>query len=166
MLTLNIGKGIEMQVEPSRFSADVMAHILKNGLKNLLGDAHAGCTQKAYGDDYVEKSREAAQRKLQALYDGITRMQSVGNGIAKPADPVAMVILRLARKAVQRDRAKDIAAAPKDQRLALLNKLAQDYSTKHDEALRPRATKIVQLENGDEPMPKTPIKQVPNKKHK
>jgi hypothetical protein len=155
-IQLNIGKGIELAVDPSRFNNEVREHIMKIGLKNLLGDSHAGVTQKAHPTDFVEKSREAAERKLQGLYDGVVRTQSAGNGIAKVTDPVALVILRLARKAVQRDKAKDLAAASKTDRLALLNKLAQDYATKHDADLRPRAVKIVQLEN-DEPEVAKPV---------
>jgi hypothetical protein len=79
------------------------------------------------------------------------RAQSLG-GLKAPTDPVGMVILRLARKAVQRDRAKEIASAPKAEKLALLNKLAAAYAAEHDETLRARAMKIAALEEGN-PVP-------------
>jgi hypothetical protein len=66
-----------------------------------------------------------------------------------------MVILRLARKAVRRDRANEIAAAPKAEKLAVLNKLAAAYAAEHDATLRPRAEEIVALEEGD-PLPTKP----------
>jgi hypothetical protein len=136
--------------------------LLRNGLRNLLMDAHASATAKAFPDTYVSKSRELAEKKLASMYEGIVRTQAVG-GIAKPTDPVAMVILRLARKAVQKDKAKDIAAAPKDQRLAVLNRLATEYAQAHDGKLRQRAMQIVALES-DEPMPVlAPTKQAPVK---
>jgi len=147
-----IGKGIELDVDPARLNAEVTAHVMKIGLRNILMDSHAGATAKADPEGYVAKSRELAEKKLASMYEGIVRTQSAGGGIAKPTDPVAQVILRLARKAVQKDKAKTIAEAPKDQRLAVLNKLATEYATAHDAALRPRAVQIVELENG-EPTP-------------
>ena len=53
--------------------------------------------------------------------------------------------------AIQKEKASDITAAPKDQRLALVNRLATEYAQAHDAALRPRAEKIVALEA--EPLP-------------
>src|SRR5215471_4578807 len=144
-----IGKGIELDVDPTRFNRDVMEHVVKIGLRNILTDSHANTTQKADPQDYVAKSRELAERKLQSLYNGIVRTQAVG-GPKAPTDPVAMVILRLARKAVQKDTAKELAAASKGDRLALLNKFATEYAEAHDAKLRPRAIQIVRLEN-DEP---------------
>jgi hypothetical protein len=148
-----IGKGIELDVDVTQFNSEVHDHILRTGLRNLLMDAHASATAKADPEAYVKKSRELAEKKLASMYAGIVRVAPVGVGIAKPADPVAMVVLRLARKAVQEDRAKELAAAPKAERLALLNKLATEYAAQHDGKLRPRAVKIVELESGDEPMP-------------
>ena len=75
------------------------------------------------------------------------------SGAAKPTDPVGAVIMRLARMAIQKERASDIAAAPKEQRLALINRFAAEYAQSHDAALRPRAEKIVALENEAEPLP-------------
>ena len=157
-----IGKGIELDVDPARFNRDVMDHVVKIGLRNILMDSHATATAKADPQGYVAKSRELAERKLQSLYNGIVRTQAVG-GPKAPTDPVAMVILRLARKAVQKDQAKEIAALPKSIRLAALNKRATEYATAHDETLRPRAVKIVELEN-DEPLAKPVAKPTTKKK--
>jgi hypothetical protein len=144
-----IGKGIELDVDPARFNRDVMDHVVKIGLRNILTDSHANATAKSDPEGYVAKSRELAEKKLASMYEGIVRTQSAG-GPKAPTDPVSMVILRLARKQVQKDNAKDLAAAPKDQRLALLNRLLTKYAETHEAALRPRAIKIVALEN-DEP---------------
>jgi hypothetical protein len=166
MLQVNIGKGLTMDVDLSKLNAEVTAHVMKIGLRNILMDSHANATQKADPTGYVAKSRELAEKKLAAMYSGIVRTQSTG-GIAKPTDPVAQVILRLARKAVQKDKAKEIAAAPKDQRLAVLNKLATEYATQHDGKLRPRAMQIVALESDDEPVPVlVPTKQAKPAKRK
>src|SRR5262249_22312701 len=143
-----IGKGIELDVDVTRFNSEVHDHVLRTGLRNLLMDAHASVTAKADPDNYIKHSREMAEKKLASMYAGIVRVQAAG-GPKMPADPVAMVILRLARKAVQRERAKDLAGAPKAERLALLNRLANEYAEAHDAKLRPRAIKIVELESDE-----------------
>ena len=121
-----VGKGIELEVDVSRLNDEVRDHVMRTGLRNLLMDAHASATAKADPENYIKRSRELAERKLASLYTGIVRAQSFG-GPKAPTDPVAMVILRLARKAVQRDRAKEIASVPKAGKLALVNKLAAAY---------------------------------------
>jgi hypothetical protein len=103
-----------------------------------------------------------AEKKLASMYAGIVRVANVG-GPKAPTDPVSQVILRLARKAVQKDHATELAAAPKAQRLAVLNKLANEYAVAHDAALRPRATKIVELESEPEPALKAHAKPVKRK---
>jgi hypothetical protein len=143
-----IGKGIELDVNVTRFNSDVHDYIVRTGLRNLLMDAHASVTAKADPDNYITRSREMAEKKLASMYAGIVRVQAVG-GPKMPADPVAMVILRLARKAVQRERAKDLGAASKAERLTLLNRLANEYAEAHDAKLRPRAIKIVELESDE-----------------
>jgi len=124
---------------------------------------HYSATAKADPEGYVKKSRELVEKKLASLYAGILRMQSVG-GVAKPTDPVSAVVMRLARRAIQKEKASDIAAASKDQRLALINRLAAEYAQSHDVALRPRAEKIVALENAE--VVPVPVKPVPVKKGK
>src|SRR5262249_38326158 len=59
-----IGKGIELEVDPSRFNGEVHNHVMKIGLRNLLMDAHAVATAKSDPIGYVAKSRELAERKL------------------------------------------------------------------------------------------------------
>jgi hypothetical protein len=161
-MLVGIGKGIELDVDPSRFNREVNDHILRIGLRNLLMDAHASATAKSDPDNYIKRSRELAGKKLASMYAGIVRVANVG-GPKAPADPVSQVIFRLARKAVQKDHATELAAAPKDQRLALLNKLANEYAVAHDTALRPRATKIVELESEPEPALKAQAKPVKRK---
>jgi hypothetical protein len=138
-----IGKGIELDVDVTRFNSEVQVHILRTGLRNLLMDAHASATAKADPDNYVKRSREMAEKKLASLYAGVVRAQSFG-GPKAPTDPIAMVILRLARKAVTSR--PEIAAASKANRLATINRLAGEYATEHDAQLRPRVQKIVALE--------------------
>jgi hypothetical protein len=161
-MLLAIGKGIELDVDPTRFNSEVHDHILRKGLRNLLMDAHASATAKADPENYIQRSRELAEKKLASMYAGVVRVANVG-GPKAPTDPVSQVILRLARKAVQKHHATELGAAPKDQRLALLNKLANEYAVAHDAALRSRATKIVELESEPEPALKAHAKPVKRK---
>ena len=98
-MLVSIGKGIELDVDVTRFNSEVRDHIVRTGLRNLLMDAHASATAKAYPDDYIKRSREMAEKKLASLYAGVVRTQSFGAPKA-PTDPVAPGHLRLARKAI------------------------------------------------------------------
>ena len=159
-----IGKGIELDVDVSRFNTEVHDHLLRTGLRNLLMDAHASATAKADPENYIKRSREMAERKLASLYAGVVRAQSFG-GPKASADPVAMVILRLARKAVISR--SEVAAASNADRLATINRLAAEYAKEHDAQLRPRAEKIVALENDQaEPTPVRKHQAVPTRKNR
>ena len=159
-----IGKGIELDVDVSRFNTEVHDHLLRTGLRNLLMDAHASATAKADPENYIKRSREMAERKLASLYAGVVRAQSFG-GPKAPTDPVAMVILRLARKAVISR--SEVAAASNADRLATINRLAAEYAKEHDVQLRPRAEKIVALENDQaEPVPVRKHQAMPTRKNR
>jgi len=164
MLNVQIGKGLEMEVDTSRLNDEVRDHIIRTGLRNLLMDAHASATAKADPEGYVQKSRELAEKKLASLYAGVVRAQPFG-GPKAPTDPVAMVILRLARKAVISR--PEVAAASNADRLATINRLAAEYAKEYDAQLRPRAEKIVALENDQaEPAPVKKHQAMPTKKKK
>jgi hypothetical protein len=105
-----------------------------------------------------------AEKKLASLYAGVVRAQSFG-GPKASTDPVAMVILRLARKAII-SRPEVVAASNAD-RLATINRLAAEYAKEHDAQLRPRAEKIVALENDQaEPTPVRKHQAVPTRKNR
>ena len=163
-MLMAIGKGIELDVDVSRFNTEVHDHLLRTGLRNLLMDAHASATAKADPDNYIKRSREMAEKKLTSLYAGVVRAQSFG-GPKAPTDPVAMVILRLARKAVISR--PEVAAASKADRLATINRLAGEYAEEHDAQLRPRAEKIAALENDQaEPTPVRKHQAMPTRKNR
>jgi hypothetical protein len=151
-----IGKGIELEVDVTRFNGEVHDHLVRTGLRNLLMDAHASATAKADPDNYIKRSRELAEKKLGSLYAGVVRAQTIGG---PTSDPISQVIMRLARKAIVSR--PEIAAASKADRLATINRLAGEYAKEHDAQLRARAQKIVALENDQaEPAP------MPTKKKK
>ena len=163
-MLMAIGKGIELDVDVSRFNTEVHDHLLRTGLRNLLMDAHASATAKADPENYIKRSREMAEKKLASLYAGVVRAQSFG-GPKASTDPVAMVILRLARKAII-SRPEVVAASNAD-RLATINRLAAEYAKEHDVQLRPRAEKIAALENDQaEPTPVRKHQAVPTRKNR
>ena len=163
-MLMAIGKGIELDVDVSRFNTEVHDHLLRTGLRNLLMDAHASATAKADPENYIKRSREMAEKKLASLYAGVVRAQSFG-GPKASTDPVAMVILRLARKAII-SRPEVVAASNAD-RLATINRLAAEYAKEHDVQLRPRAEKIVALENDQaEPTPVRKHQAMPTRKNR
>ena len=163
-MLMAIGKGIELDVDVSRFNTEVHDHLLRTGLRNLLMDAHASATAKADPENYIKRSREMAEKKLASLYAGVVRAQSFG-GPKASTDPVAMVILRLARKAII-SRPEVVAASNAD-RLATINRLAAEYAKEHDAQLRPRAEKIVALENDQaEPTPVRKHQAMPTRKNR
>ena len=159
-----IGKGIELDVDVTRFNSEVHEHIVRTGIRNLLMDAHASATAKGDPDNYIKRSQEMAETKLASLYAGVVRSQTIG-GPKTASDPISQVIMRLARKAI--GSRPEIAAASKADRLATINRLAAEYAKEHDAQLRPRAQKIVALETLEaEPVPVKKADPVPMKKGK
>src|SRR5262245_63132235 len=122
-----IGKGIELDVDVTRFNGEVHDHIVRTGLRNLLMDAHASATAKGDPDNYINRSRELAEKKLANLYAGTVR--AVAGPKAAP-DPISKVVLRLARKAIVSR--PEAATASKADRLATINRLAAEYAHEHD----------------------------------
>src|SRR5262249_8688507 len=159
-----IGKGIELDVDVTRFNSEVHDHLLRTGLRNLLMDAHASATAKADPANYIKRSREMAEKKLASLYAGVVRAQTIG-GPKTASDPISQVIMRLARKAVISRH--EVAAASNADRLATTNRLAAEYAKEHDVQLRSRAQKIVALENDQaEPTPVRKRQAMPTRKNR
>jgi hypothetical protein len=62
-----IGKGMELDVDLTRFNSELHDRIVRAGLRNLLMDAHACATAKADPDNYINRSREMAEKNGQFL---------------------------------------------------------------------------------------------------
>jgi hypothetical protein len=159
-----IGKSIELEVDVTRLNDEVRDHVMRTGLRNLSMDAHASATAKGDPENYINRSRELAENKLASLYAGVVRAQALG-GPKTASDPISQVIMRLARKAIVSR--PEIAAASNADRLATINRLAGQYAKEHAAQLRPRAQKIVALENDQaEPAPVLRHEPMPTKKKK
>jgi hypothetical protein len=96
-MIVNIGKGIELDC-PDTFTADVTAHIMRIGLRNILMDSHASVTAEKVGDggDVVAESKAVAEKKLAALIAGDLRTSAT-----RISDPVKKEAMRLAIAAVE-----------------------------------------------------------------
>jgi ATP-dependent protease Clp ATPase subunit len=95
-MKVNIGKGIELDVDTSRFNAEVMGHALYIGLRNILMDSHASVTRDVAGDGVYDQSMAVAMKKLEAMYGGEIRTTSTREG-----DPVKAEAVRLATNAIR-----------------------------------------------------------------
>lgn len=100
MTQVNIGKGIEIDVDFSTMPQNALDHILYIGARNILMDSHAGINAKAHptmtDSDIVDQSRATALKKLDALMAGEVRVQSTREG-----DPVRAEALRMATDIVK-----------------------------------------------------------------
>jgi hypothetical protein len=115
--TFDIGKGIKIDVDFDRLitnAPEAFVYLVDKGVRNVLGDTHAGETLDKHNvprdangkcdtncpewHAMINASRDAAMRKLLALYDNDVRTASGPR--ASSVDPVQAEALRLARVAV------------------------------------------------------------------
>lgn len=93
-MLVNVGKGIELNVDTKRLNKEVMDHVVYMGLRNILMDAHASHTKEEI--DYLPQSRAASEAKLASMYAGEVR--AVGT---RSTDPVAVQMRALAGEHVR-----------------------------------------------------------------
>lgn len=89
-MLVNIGKGIEMDVDVTKLPANVQEHVVYIGLRNILMDSHASVTAEKSADVGAE-SLAMAEKKLVAMYAGEVR--SVGT---RTGDVVKSEAIRIA----------------------------------------------------------------------
>lgn len=90
MTQVNIGKGIEMNVDVAKLPTNVLDHVIYIGLRNILMDAHAGVTAEKSANVEAD-SLAVAEKKLAAMYAGEVR--SAGT---RTADPVKAEAVKIA----------------------------------------------------------------------
>lgn len=88
-MLVNVGKGIELDVNANALPANALEHVVKIGLRNILMDVHAG-------ESDPKAAREKAERKLAALMSGEVRVTGTREG-----DPVRAEAMRIATDMVK-----------------------------------------------------------------
>lgn len=91
MTKVNIGKGIELDVDFAAMPQAALDHILYIGARNVLMDSHASVTKESNPNDATETATALAEKKLAALMAGEVRVSS-----AREGDPVRAEALRSA----------------------------------------------------------------------
>ena len=95
-MKVNIGKGIELDVDANALPANVMEHVVYIGLRNILMDSHASITTESDGDNMVANARATAEKKLAAMFAGEVRVAGTREG-----DPVRAEAVRIASERVK-----------------------------------------------------------------
>ena len=91
MTQVNIGKGIELDVDFASMPQAAIDHLLYIGARNVLMDSHASVTKESNPNDLVETATAIAEKKLAALMAGEVRVSGSREG-----DPVRAEALRSA----------------------------------------------------------------------
>lgn len=90
-MQVNIGKGLEIEVNFTTMPQAAIDHILYIGARNVLMDSHASITKETNPNDLQDVARAMAEKKLAALMSGEVRVASTREG-----DPVRAEALRMA----------------------------------------------------------------------
>lgn len=123
-MQVNIGKGIELQIDHTALPQSALDHVIYIGLRNILMDCHASVTEKEYpdSDERNAVAQSMAEKKLAALMAGEVRVSSSREG-----DPVRAEAKRMAMTALKA-------------KLKKAGKKAEDYTK---EALAEAAAKLI-----------------------
>jgi len=112
-MNVNIGKGLAIDVATERLNREVMDHVIYMGLRNILGDAHAGVnsntvpksvnghtlTDVEWAAEIKAQSRAASEKKLAAMYAGELRAMSERSRVdAVEAEARHMALMALQAK--------------------------------------------------------------------
>ena len=98
--TIPLGRGAKygvIEVDDSRFNAEVEEYLWLYGIRQVLNDAMATKTDKDGNELSDAAIREKAENRLAALYEGTLRQR--GESI-EPLDPVEAVAFGEVRKAI------------------------------------------------------------------
>lgn len=116
--SVNVGKGIEQQIDFSSMPQNAIDHLLYIGARNVLMDSHASITSDEYPDESERKDAAGAMvaKKLDALMSGEVRVQSTREGDPVRAEAIRMAtaqitaVIKKAGKKVSDYKAADIRA--------------------------------------------------------
>lgn len=90
-MQVNIGKGLELEIDAAALPQAALDHVIYIGLRNILMDSHASITKETNPDDLSDAAEAMARKKLDALMRGEVRVSSSREG-----DPVRAEAIRMA----------------------------------------------------------------------
>lgn len=125
-MLVKVGKGIELEVDVTRFNSEVMDHIIKIGLRNILMDAHASATEEKYGDEFESVARAMAEKKLEVMYSGVVRVIA-----ERETDPVRSMALDIAERLARAEWRKK----PDGEKFDNPRKRAAEYLDQHPDVM-------------------------------
>jgi hypothetical protein len=124
-MQVNIGKGLEIDIDAAALPEAAMQHVIYIGLRNILMDSHASITKETNPDDLSDAAEAMARKKLDALMRGEVRVASSREG-----DPVRAEAIRMAsdiiKSALRKKGTKISDVEPKAIREAAVKLLATD----------------------------------------
>lgn len=127
-MQVNIGKGLELDINASELPQAALDHVIYIGLRNILMDSHASVTRETNPNDLQDAAMAMAMKKLDALMRGEVRVASSREG-----DPVRAEAIRMAtdiiKAALKRKGTKVSDVEPKAIREAALKYLATEAGT-------------------------------------
>ncbi len=142
MLNVDIGKAIGLEIDIAKLQAheNVMAHVIKIGLRNILMDSHASCLAKDFKTEleWRDASKAMAEKKLAAMLLGEIR-SNAGGVRATKADPITAEALRMARVVINQAKKANMEKWAKA--FDLPNKTIDDEKAIVAEAIRRYAAK-------------------------
>ena len=121
MTTVNVGRGIELDIDFSKMPANSIEHFLKIGARNVFMDSYAPETEKKTPDEETRlaNSRAIVEKKLAAMYAGDVRVSTFGprgDAVARECKAIAAAYLRVKGVKTTADNYKEllekVAAAP------------------------------------------------------
>ena len=122
-MKVNIGKGIELDIDAIALPPNAMEHVIYIGLRNILMDSHASVTKETNPDDMADVAKAVAEKKLAALMSGEVRVVASREG-----DPVRAEAKRAATDAIKVALRKAGRKVEPDTVKAALEKIMADES--------------------------------------
>ncbi len=124
-MLVNVGKGLEIEVDFGKLPQTAIDHLQYIGARNVLMDCHASVTANEYPDatERATVAKAMVEKKLAALMSGEVRVQSTREG-----DPVRAEALRMATAAVHA-KIKKAGKKPADYKAAAIREAASKLIT-------------------------------------
>lgn len=148
MTKINIGKGIEMDVDFQSMPQAALDHVLYIGARNILMDSHASITKESNPDDLVAAATAMAEKKLAALMAGEVRVSGSREGDPVRAEAIrsaSAVIVAALKKSGQIKKTTDIDSKLLREKAVELIGKKPEFMVKARETIEARKAATVDL---------------------